>query len=151
MSSADPGREVDTVSEGVQEQPSVAVDLDLELRSAARARAAVGEVLSRWGVDDAQVRDDVLLLTSELVANAVCHGAETVTLHVSLDDHHVEIAVVDGSPMIPTQPDSLVDNPYREGGRGLLIVSELAQEWGVEHVSPRGKRVWARVPTRRSA
>jgi len=108
-------------------------------------------VLTRWGVGDETVRDDVLLLTSELVANAVCHGAEAVTLHVALDDDHVEIAVVDGSPLMPTQPETLADNPYREGGRGLLIIAELAQEWGVDDVSPRGKRVWARVPTRRSA
>jgi len=121
-------------------------DLSRDVSAPARARHAVEQLmLTAWSVRGRQLIDDVLLLTSELVTNAVCHGVDRLTLRVALGAVAVEVSVEDGSPLLPTRPSLLADNAYREGGRGLVIVSLLADEWGVDQRPSAGKRVWARL------
>lgn len=117
--------------------------------SAHQARHTVRELLTTWHVADAHVRYDVLLLTSELVTNAVRHGTDRVTLHLSLDENMVEVAVEDGSPVLPEPRLHTVEDDEatagREGGRGVMIIDAVAESWGVDELPDRGKRVWARV------
>ena len=79
-----------------------------------------------------------MLLTSELVTNAVLYARSDVVLRVSLDAAVVRISVHDDSPMAPV-PRS----PGREdtSGRGLALVDVLATTWGVA-LNGNGKEVW---------
>lgn len=108
------------------------------------ARRFVDSTLTELlGDGAAQVLDDVILVTSELVANAV--DAQSSQVRVRLDVHHAftTIAVEDDGPGAPTLINAAEAD---ERGRGLLIVSRLATDWGVESEEDR-KQVWARLPT----
>ncbi len=116
-------------------------------QGAAKARRAVGDDLARKGVDNDAV-DDVVLVVSELVGNAVLHAAAATDheLHVKweVEPDAVVIRVVDGTAEMPMTPPAEPDAP---SGRGLAIVAALARDWGVQ-CDEHGKQVWARVPTR---
>jgi anti-sigma regulatory factor (Ser/Thr protein kinase) len=83
--------------------------------------------------------EDVALVVSELVTNAVLHGDGDVTLNVVVSTDAVHVEVGDREPELPDQADPRLD---AESGRGLLLVSRLATEWGVRPALP-GKVVWA--------
>jgi anti-sigma regulatory factor (Ser/Thr protein kinase) len=99
----------------------------------------------------ARLQDDVLLVAGELVTNAVVHAATEIELSYHLDASALEVGVSDRNPRPPRLsrgPDgkALTQrglSPNVLGGRGLLIVSQLADEWGVTETRE-GKRVWAR-------
>jgi anti-sigma regulatory factor (Ser/Thr protein kinase) len=124
-----------------------AVDLPARATSVPLARAFVRGLLDAAGGPQA---DDVQLLVSELVANAVrysdsgrgVHG--TVRLVVTDDGHTLHVDVIDeGSagavPWIPCQVD-----PLSESGRGLWLVRELSSAWGSEQDESR-RVVWFEV------
>jgi anti-sigma regulatory factor (Ser/Thr protein kinase) len=75
---------------------------------------------------------------SELVSNAVRHGAPPIVLTVVRGADAVVIAVADGSREPPRPRAAPDDDPT---GRGTLIVDRLADRWGVEFL-PGGKQVW---------
>jgi anti-sigma regulatory factor (Ser/Thr protein kinase) len=85
--------------------------------------------------------DSVELLVSEVVTNAVRHGAPQVTLVLLPTGDDLEVRVSDGSHDVPVdlEPDTL-----EEGGRGLGILKALSQSWGIEQ-HMRGKTIWFRV------
>ena len=86
-----------------------------------------------------QVADDMVLVVSELVTNAVLHASPSVTLEVELGEHEVVLAVEDGTAVRPTRR---VANSASEGGRGMLLVERLSYEHGVRPCPP-GKTVGA--------
>jgi anti-sigma regulatory factor (Ser/Thr protein kinase) len=101
----------------------------------------VGEVLRRWHCDAAL--DDVKLLVSELVTNAVIHAHSEVEVAVRLMPDAIRIEVIDRGPtsmLTPTAPTQ-----DAESGRGLLLVESMASSWGVEPLD-HGKSVWFEVP-----
>jgi anti-sigma regulatory factor (Ser/Thr protein kinase) len=51
-----------------------------------------------WGLQ----ADDVVLVTSELVANAIQHARTAISVSLGLEDHLVTVKVADGSPRLPT-------------------------------------------------
>jgi anti-sigma regulatory factor (Ser/Thr protein kinase) len=76
-----------------------------------------------------ETRDEVELLVSELVTNAVLHGGSLVTLEVECESPDgISASVSDSSPTWPVarRPD-LLD----EGGRGLELVELISDAWGV--------------------
>lgn len=85
--------------------------------------------------------DDVLLVFSELVSNAVRHAGGATTIKVVHRDETVRVEVYDRATSSPTLRDTDVLSP---GGRGLHIVRNASRDWGWEHTST-GKRVWALV------
>lgn len=107
-----------------------------------RARRAVRACVERFGLQ--AVREDLELVVSEMVTNAVRHAAAPVTLEVQADDHGVLVAVADGSP---EPPRARTADDDAEGGRGLLLVDLLSVEHGVRPEPP-GKTVWAALATR---
>jgi anti-sigma regulatory factor (Ser/Thr protein kinase) len=79
------------------------------------------------------------VLTSELVANAVEVAAGEVTVTISCVDEVLRVEVRDHGYGLP---EVLHPAPFDDGGgRGLLIVAELADDWGVQQFLP-GKIVW---------
>ncbi|MDH6132366.1 anti-sigma regulatory factor (Ser/Thr protein kinase) [Kitasatospora sp. MAA4] len=114
-----------------------------ELASVPRARRVVGEALPRPA--DPQVSYELRLLTSELVTNAVRHGArsndeEMIELVFWTADGHYWLAVSD-----PGSGRPAVGSPDSEacGGRGLLLVEALSDVWGVVPRPTCGKSVVA--------
>ena len=111
-------------------------------RSVAVARAFVRDTLHGWGFAD--VVDDAVVLTSELVTNAVVHAGTAADVQCLRYDTAVRVEVADHYPEreVPMQPRGRqfreADN---EGGRGLLLCTALASRWGVEY-APTGKVVW---------
>ena len=94
------------------------------------------------------VTEDVLLVVSELVTNAVRHGGSAIELALSVLADCVRVAVTDSGTALPVVAAGhpSIDRPT---GRGLLIVAATARDWGVERKASRpGKTVWAEVATR---
>ncbi|MEU5611340.1 SpoIIE family protein phosphatase [Streptomyces sparsogenes] len=111
-------------------------------RSVASARTFVRDTLQGWGLTD--IVDDAVVLTSELVTNAVVHSGTTADVVCVRADSGVRIEVTDRYPEreLPLQTTSRpIGNPDREGGRGLLLCAALASRWGVEYTSTH-KQVW---------
>src|SRR4051794_3482302 len=86
----------------------------------------------------AALHDVVVLLTSELVTNAVEAGSHTVEVTVGYDGTYLRVAVVDDAPGVPRlrRPMAL-----DERGRGLVLVDQLASAWGWRPVLD-GKETW---------
>jgi anti-sigma regulatory factor (Ser/Thr protein kinase) len=104
------------------------------------ARQAVRRFCSDQSMGDAT--DDAVMLTSELMANAVEHSKGMVTLLALMVDEALVVAVRDDSDDLPT----LTDPPsYAERGRGLQVIDALAGDWGVDRQAS-GKTVWFRLP-----
>ncbi|MFE3885927.1 SpoIIE family protein phosphatase [Streptomyces lydicus] len=111
-------------------------------RSVATARAFVRDTLQGWGCAD--IVDDAVVLTSELVTNAVVHAGTAADVLCLRNDDGVRISVADRYPEreIPLQnAGQVVVHPDREGGRGLLLCGALATRWGVEYTAAQ-KHVW---------
>ncbi|BFP50042.1 ATP-binding protein (plasmid) [Kitasatospora sp. CMC57] len=69
--------------------------------------------------------DDIILVTSELVTNAVRHGGERITLRLHQQEAGCRVEVHDsGTNTLGPTPGCCTDDA--ENGRGLAIVSELS-------------------------
>lgn len=92
------------------------------------------------------VRDDALLITTELVSNAIrhsgCSSADEVEVVAELTSEGVLIAVTDPgrSGSVPARRPA---DTVHGGGLGLRIVEALARRWGAERRN--GLRVWAEI------
>lgn len=119
-----------------------AATFDPVARSVATARAFVRDTLQGWGYTD--VVDDAVVLTSELVTNAVVHAGTAADVLCLRTEDGVRVEIADHYPEreIPLQPAGLnFGNSESENGRGLLLCAALASRWGVEY-SPTRKHVW---------
>jgi serine phosphatase RsbU (regulator of sigma subunit)/anti-sigma regulatory factor (Ser/Thr protein kinase) len=122
-----------------------------EPAAAAQARRFVRETLRSWSLPgSAQKRtgliDDAVLLTSELVTNAVVHAGTQVQVTCRLHGKAVEVAVGDRHPAraLATEPKPVADPAESTSGRGLMLPSALATAWGVTYART-AKAVWFRI------
>ncbi|MFJ3174194.1 ATP-binding protein [Streptomyces roseus] len=93
--------------------------------SAADARARVSEVLLLAGVSlDSVTAADVLLVTSELVSNAIRHGGGVTAFRADIADGLLRLSIDDASPLLPAQRTGTVERP---GGYGWPLVHRLAE------------------------
>ncbi|MDF9815861.1 ATP-binding protein [Streptomyces sp. SPB162] len=120
-----------------------------ERRSVPAARAFVSEALQAWGAVDR--RDDVLLCVSELATNALLHGVPPgrgfrLQLTLDADGGTLRVEVHDSGGGDVRAAASRPQAGDDEGGRGLLLVAELADAWGVGRRDP-GKVVWCAFAT----
>jgi anti-sigma regulatory factor (Ser/Thr protein kinase) len=118
--------------------PRAEVTLPADVSSVPTARHFVESILSGWGQKD--MAWVATMVVSELAANAALHArGEDFRVRVSTVAEGIRIEVDDNSIRLPQQ------RTYsREAttGRGLTLVSELAQEWGFDSRGA-GKTVWA--------
>ncbi|MET9862805.1 ATP-binding protein [Streptomyces smyrnaeus] len=107
--------------------------------SVGAAREFTTSTLASWGLNDLQ--DDIRLCVSELATNALLHGVppgREFCVRLDMDDSSVRLEVRDSGEGCPEarSPDA-----EEETGRGLCLVSALADDCGVtDHVV--GKSVW---------
>lgn len=118
-----------------------------------QARHRMREQLRSNGVPDTVV-DDAVLILSELLSNACRHG-RPLGQHSEMGDGDIRAAwrvngrgdltveVTDGGG--PTRPVPATPSVTARGGRGLNIISALAQEWGVRDDTVGEVTVWALV------
>ncbi|MEU8495385.1 ATP-binding protein [Streptomyces lavendulae] len=117
-----------------------------------RSREFTRRALTAWqwlpaeGEAVREAAEDVLLLVSEVVANACLHGGGPGALVLDRTDERLRIEVTDTNPA-PPDPGGhgLPSDPARPGGHGLLIVERLARAWG-SRPGALGKCVWLEVP-----
>ncbi|MEU3413959.1 ATP-binding protein [Streptomyces sp. NPDC006658] len=90
-----------------------------------------------WARTAPALVDSVVLAVSELVTNAHVHAHSAAQLILAWDEECLHVTVHDASPQLPEQrqPDHTA-----LGGRGLLLVDALADDWEVRRC-PRGKDV----------
>jgi hypothetical protein len=101
------------------------------------ARGLVQAAVRSWEVSVDP--DDAVLLTSELVTNAVQREpGQPVVLVISSSGGQLRVDVHDTSHSLPTVTDVSAD---AETGRGLLLVAALSADWGC-YPTPTGKAVY---------
>ncbi len=123
----------------------VTAEFDAAPSSVTRSRHYVADHLRRWELSD--LSDTACLLTSELVTNAVVHAASVPALAVAVADGVLEVGVTDTGPPFPDPPRPVAPHHLlADGGRGLVLVDALAEEWGTSAL-PGGKQVWFRLDT----
>jgi PAS domain S-box-containing protein len=113
----------------------------LRPESVAAVRAAARTFLAEHEVDD-DTRDDVLLVVSELVTNAIRYGRPPLRAALRVTDRDVVIEVADAEQRLPTAIREF--DPAGASGRGLLMVEALGGRWGVRPTGL-GKSVWCTV------
>lgn len=119
------------------------IALPLQPSSCAMARhfvraALVGE---EW-LGDVEA---AVLLSSELVANAMCHARSPCQLSLRIEGSRLRIEAADAGPepavLAPPGPDS----PH---GRGLVLLDALASAWGTRVEPEEGKTIWFELSVR---
>ncbi|MCU1586659.1 MAG: sensor protein [Frankiales bacterium] len=116
------------------------MQLHADAAEVSMVRELLKRLLTSWRMAEAAT-NDVQLLASEVVSNAIRHGLSPVTLIARYDGKRVRIEVGDGSREMPTPRHP---SAFDEGGRGMLLVEAIATNWGVLPTVG-GKRVWFEV------
>ena len=114
-------------------------------RSVGEARAAVGRQLNVWGLDEQAFATE--LAVSERVTNSIRYASAPIALRL-IRDRVLICEVSDGSSTSPhLHHAQLLD----EGGRGLYLVSQIAERWGTRYGGA-GKTIWLEqsLPVQRS-
>ncbi|MCG6494689.1 SpoIIE family protein phosphatase [Kitasatospora sp. A2-31] len=114
-------------------------DLTVDQREVRRARALVREQLAAWHLET--LSDTTELLVSELVTNAVRVARDQVQLQlIRVDKLLVEVS--DDNHNLPSLEPA---EQLGETGRGLTLVTKLAEHWGTARKAV-GKVVWFELP-----
>ena len=102
----------------------------------ADARLQASRQLQVWGLEEVGFITE--LVVSELVTNAIRYGAAPIQLRL-IRDRTLICEVSDGNSAAPHLRRA---RTFDEGGRGLLLVSQLTQGWGTRQTTG-GKTIWA--------
>jgi GAF domain-containing protein/anti-sigma regulatory factor (Ser/Thr protein kinase) len=111
-------------------------DLPADPALVGEVRASAIRRLADWGLDEAAFAAELIL--SELVTNAIRHGAGPIRVRL-LHDRTLICEVSDTSNTAPHLRRAASTD---EGGRGLFLVAQLSQTWGTRYLSE-GKVIWA--------
>jgi hypothetical protein len=117
------------------------------LGSPKTARDFTKRTLTTWNIDE--LYNDVSVVVSELVTNALCHGlhdvsysalARPIQLVLQARENRMLAAVIDPSDKTPALGSS---KQITETGRGLRIIAVMSDAWGWVPFASGGKAVWA--------
>jgi hypothetical protein len=112
-------------------------------KSVTLARRRAHRLLIYWG--HPELAADTALLVSELGGNAVLHGClrdRLFRVELALTERAVRVSVSDPKgEVLPSLREAGADDMF---GRGLLIVREIADRWGVRELKV-GKSVWCEL------
>ncbi|SCG50280.1 ATP-binding protein [Micromonospora halophytica] len=125
---------------GASASPRLRVRLEPVATACRKARELVAEACGRWNVPE--LAGPASLVLSELVGNVVRHAHTPMQVTLTLRRPYLQVSVADGSP---TAARASCPELRAEGGRGLVLVREVAQRWGSSPLGD-GKVVWALVP-----
>ncbi|WP_433825374.1 ATP-binding protein [Actinoplanes sp. CA-015351] len=131
------------LGDGRRAMPLISEDLLPVSGSTRHARDIATEACLLWDLPD--LIAPASLIVTELVANVIDHAHTMMSLRISLRARHLHLAVRDGTPR-PPEPGG-PDEPASTAGRGLLLVSSVADAWGWLP-SEGGKVVWASLRRR---
>ncbi|MGD9705035.1 MAG: ATP-binding protein [Acidimicrobiia bacterium] len=122
--------------------PDLVIDLDHGPTAPHRARLALRHLLGRTA--DQALGRDAVLVTSELVTNAVKHTNDSCELQAWFCEHpqSIRVEICDASAVLPSVPPPAP--PDSLDGRGLALVAALSTQWGAER-TPTGKMVWFEI------
>ena len=122
----------------------VSLDVPVEAEAAAIAREVVARALVEVPIPEERI-EDLRLLTSEIVTNAVRHAGlaqeDTIGVAVDVSERRVRVEVADDGPGF--DPSDLSESSERVGGWGLRLVRQLSDRWGVIRNEP--NLVWFEV------
>jgi anti-anti-sigma regulatory factor/anti-sigma regulatory factor (Ser/Thr protein kinase) len=104
-----------------------------------QVRQLVTQACTTW--HRSEIAGTAALVATELVANVVRHAHTTMEFTVGLRDGRMCLTVRDGSRLLPRPKAPAFGDA---GGRGLQLVRELTDAWGVLPVSD-GKVVWTHL------
>ncbi|MQY32728.1 hypothetical protein SRB17_06820 [Streptomyces sp. RB17] len=112
-------------------------------RSVTLARQRAQRLLTEWGYPE--LAADAAQLVSELGGNAVLHGClreRLFRVELTLMERVLRISLSDPrGELRPHLREAAADDMF---GRGLLIVREVADRWGVDELTV-GKSVWCEL------
>ena len=108
--------------------------IDGDARTLAGVRGLIGVAAG----STPEVAATAVLLTNELVTNAVVHGGGTFSVELELCPDRIRVSVLDADPHVPEVRSSSANE---EHGRGMAIVAALATAWGADG-GDGGKVVW---------
>jgi anti-sigma regulatory factor (Ser/Thr protein kinase) len=123
---------------------SLRIPLPRDISSPAVARRQMRQFAAEHDVEDPSL---LLLVVSELVTNAVVHGAEPIEMCASVEGGTVRVEVFDSDPDISTvvaPSRASRSNGQQIGGRGLEIIDTVTRSWGAIP-NDTGKIVWAEL------
>jgi anti-sigma regulatory factor (Ser/Thr protein kinase) len=128
-----------TTSVQVPDRPRQELSLSARPEAVAEARRWAAGVAD--GLVEPDKEDDLRLVMSEVVTNALRHGASgaTIELAITPKDEFLCVQVTDDGPGLAPRPRALTTE--ENGGFGLFLVEQLTRRWGVTR--ERGRtRVW---------
>ena len=125
---------------GRRRHNTATIQLGPDVRDVARARRFLAEQCRRWRCQD--IVEDVLLVATELVTNALLHAGSRCELRARQASGILRLEVRDAGPGVP---DPRAAGTEDENGRGLVLVSALCTAWGVDSGTGPGKLVWAEM------
>jgi anti-sigma regulatory factor (Ser/Thr protein kinase) len=105
----------------------------------AQVRAFVRDALA--GTVDEDVLDTIVMLTSEVVTNAILHAKTPSVVRLRRHPDVVRVEVTDGSAALP---ERRMFDFASASGRGLAIVEAVAVRWGTDRAAS-SKTVWFEV------
>jgi anti-sigma regulatory factor (Ser/Thr protein kinase) len=109
--------------------------------SAALARQFTRSTLAGWQHGERRDNlEDIVLVVSELVTNALLHGHGTPVVRLLDGGDQVRVEVCDDSPLLPVS-----HRVTPTSGLGLRVVEQLSSAWGASRRG-RGKVVWCELP-----
>lgn len=120
--------------------PERQLELPPQPGSAAVARRFVADALAATG---AEQREIAILLTSELVTNALLYAQSPITVRVLQRGPTYRVGVRDEAPAEVRPRHVGID---ATSGRGLSLVQRLSAAWGVDDLDRSGKEVWFELP-----